>query len=246
MDNFNLGNKARVVRNTGGIGRPKAEGQPVAVTRSCGHVETINIFGDPATSTYYANQAAKACRACWGAESVAKDTAAVNAGRRIALEYKSDAQGAWAQRIRQGRAEKFGQYLRDVTELAASETRAGRLTKENAEAAIADIKAALNDLFLGAVDFDPAEFGQWSGHARWWIDARDLAEVAILALLMPDRDLMRGNGKDVDLAGVFTRVEVIQPAKPAPTQWDIEEMDAMTANQMFNNAAGFEADDNRF
>jgi hypothetical protein len=240
MDNYNLGARARIVRNTGGIGRPKAEGAPVAITRSCGHVETISIYGDPATSTYYANQQARACRACWGAEAVAKDTAAVTAGRRIALESKSESQGAWAQRIRQGRAEKFVAYLRDVIELAATEMRAGRLQKADSEAAIADIKAALNDLFLGSVDFDPEEFGQWSGHARWWIDARELTEVAILALLMPDRDVMRMRGKDVDLRGVFARVEI--PA-PAPTQWDVEEA-AMAAKPAFD--AGFEVDDNPF
>jgi hypothetical protein len=185
----------------------------------------IKIYGDPGKSRYYAAQELMDCGKCRNAVFIDEDNAAVQAGKRVALEG-SDRQVPWAQTIRSVRAAGFAEIMQGVRAIGQKLFLAKKLTAEERESGLLAAKEAIVDLMMGNCDFDPDEFGQHSGHARWWIDAKDLTNRAILGLLVPERDVMGGmfGGGDDDHSGIFI-------VKPAPVDeprdaWDREEVAA--------------------
>jgi hypothetical protein len=215
---------------TDGFTRTERDAVEVPITRRCGHEETIKIYGDPTTSRYYAAQELQDCRKCKNAVFIDEDNAAVKAGKRVALEG-SERQVPWAQTIRSVRAAAFAEYMSGARLIGQKLFLAKKLTAEQRESGLLAVKEAIIDLMMGNADFDPSEYGQHSGHARWWIDAKDLTARAIIALLLPERAILGGmfGGGDDDYSGVFMVVEA-PPAAGEPSAprdaWDREEAQA--------------------
>ena len=208
----------------GEFGQQERPAVEVSITRRCGHQETIRIFGDPGTSRYYAAQELLDCRRCVNAPLVSEDNAAVKAGKRVVLEG-SERQVEWAQTIRAARAAEYASYVGQVRGVAQRLVLAGKLTNADRDAGLLAVKEAITDLMLGQVDFDPDEFGMHAGHARWWIDHKDMASRAILALILDDRDILGGwfGGGDDDHSGAFILKAHRKPdTTPVPDAWDRE------------------------
>ncbi len=196
-----------------GVGRVDREALPVTVMRRCGHEDVIRIYGDPSKSRYYAAQELLDCSKCRNAVWVDEDSAAVASGRRVPLEGSAK-QVPWAQVIRSQRAEGFAAYMAGVRAIGQKLFIARRLDADAREAGLTAVREAIRDLMQGNLDFNPDEYGQHSGHARWWIDSKDLTPRAILGLIVPDRDVMGGlfGGGEDDHSGVFVTVD----PNPAP------------------------------
>jgi hypothetical protein len=222
--------KARGATTGGGFNRSERDAVEVGIMRRCGHEETIKIFGDPGTSRYYAAQELQDCRKCKNAVFIDEDNAAVKAGKRVALEG-SERQAPWAQTIRSVRAAAFAEYMAGARLIGQKLFLAKKLTAEQRESGLLAVKEAIVDLMMGDADFNPDEYGQHSGHARWWIDAKDLTARAIIALLVPERDVMGGmfGGDDDDYSGIFILADVApaagEPSAPRDA-WDREEAQA--------------------
>lgn len=162
----------------------------VEVTRACGHVEQLEVRGDPARSAYLDNARMRDCGRCYREKQTAADTDAITQGKRCALEG-SDRQVAWAQGIRQKRAVEFGRMLNDAT--AWAKVQAGRgdpLAVEVVRDRVRAVQGAISGLFLGKaswtlLDQDGNEALVASYQARWWIDTRELEVRDMLATLLP-------------------------------------------------------------
>jgi len=167
------------------------------IERLCGHIEVIQIFAgsNPDTSKWVQAQRDKDCRECYQAKMVEADQASVDAGKRVALEG-GPKQVPWAQSVRQGRASEMRTWLESVTAVGAGAVKAGRLSKADYDAGIADVRAGFTDLMMG-VEFSDDDYDH-SGYAKWWIDTRKDALDTIIARLLPDRDILG--------TGVFTRL----------------------------------------
>jgi len=195
------------------------------IERLCGHVEVIQIFkgSNPDTSRWVQAQRDKDCRDCYREKMAEADQAAVDAGKRVALEG-GPKQVPWAQTIRQSRAGQLRTWLDGVTQDGATAVKAGRLAKADYEATIALVRESFTDLMLG-VEFSEEDYDH-SGWAKWWIDSREWDVTQMVARLLPDRDILG--------TGVFTRlsadgwtpaedatllpVEVEQEPEPEPVQ----------------------------
>lgn len=217
--------KARGAGGSGGFNREEREAVAVPILRRCGHEEMIKIYGDPGKSRYYAAQELMDCGKCRNAVFTDEDNAAVQAGKRVALEG-SDRQVPWAQTIRSARAAGFAVIMQGCRAIGQKLFLAKKLTAEERESGLLAVKEAIVDLMMGHCDFDPDEFGQHSGHARWWIDAKDLTNRAIIGLLVPERDVMGGmfGGGDDDHSGIF--VVKATPVDEPRNAWDREEVAA--------------------
>ena len=162
----------------------------VEVTRACGHVEQLEVRGDPARSAYLDNARMRDCGRCYREKQTAADTDAVTQGKRCELEG-SERQVAWAQGIRQKRAVEFGRMLNDAT--AWAKVQAGRgdpLAVEIVRDRVRAVQGAISGLFLGKaawtlLDQDGNEALVASYQARWWIDTRELEVRDMLATLLP-------------------------------------------------------------
>jgi hypothetical protein len=162
----------------------------VEVTRACGHVEQLEVRGDPARSAYLDNARMRDCGRCYREKQTAADTDAVTQGKRCELEG-SERQVAWAQGIRQKRAVEFGRMLNDAT--AWAKVQAGRgdpLAVEVVRERVRAVQNAISGLFLGKaawtlLDQDGNEALVASYQARWWIDTRELEVRDMLATLLP-------------------------------------------------------------
>ena len=168
------------------------------ITHLCGHTATIQVFAgsNPDNSRWVQAQRDRDCRDCYTEKMVEADQAAVDAGKRVALDG-GPKQVPWAQSVRQSRASEMRTWLESVTAVGAGAVKAGRLTQAEYEAAIQDVRGAFSDLMMG-VEFSTDDYDH-SGFAKWWIDGRkDKVEEGIIARLLPDRDVLG--------TGVFTRL----------------------------------------
>lgn len=218
--------RARGAGSSGGFNQEQREAVAVPITRRCGHEETIKIYGDPGKSRYYAAQELQDCTRCRSAVFIDEDNAAVTAGKRIKLEG-SERQVPWAQTIRVTRAAGFADYMAGARLIGQKLVLANKLAAADRDAGLLAAKEAITDLMMGAADFDPDEYGQHSGNARWWIDAKDLTNRAILALLIPERDIMGGmfGAGDGDYSGIFT-LKAPAPSADPRDAWEREEVAA--------------------
>jgi hypothetical protein len=171
----------------------RSQGAPrvtqVEVTRTCGHVEMLEVRGDPARSAFLDNARLRVCGKCYRESQTERDAAAVNEGKRCALEG-SERQIAWAQSIRQKRAVEFGNALNDATAWAKGQIEKGGFTVEFGKSRTKTVQAAISDLFMGKVtwvllDQDGQEFAARSHSARWWIDTREIEPRDMIASLLP-------------------------------------------------------------
>lgn len=165
----------------------KAPTTQVEVTRSCGHVEVLEVRGDPARSTYLDNARLRECGPCYRARQTATDDAAVKEGKRCILEG-SDKQCAWAAGIRQRRAVEFGRMLNDAA--AWAKTQGDAIAPEVMKARGNLVRSTITGLFLGNVTWalinqDGYEDQVTSHAARWWIDTRELTVRDMVAALLP-------------------------------------------------------------
>ena len=218
--------RARGAGSTGGFNQEQRELVAVPITRRCGHEETIKIYGDPGKSRYYAAQELQDCTRCRSAVFIDEDDAAVTAGKRIKLEG-SERQVPWAQTIRVSRAAGFADIMAGARLIGQKLVIANKLSAADRDAGLLAAKEAIVDLMMGNCDFDPDEYGQHSGNARWWIDAKDLTNRAILALLIPERDILGGmfGGGDTDHSGIFV-LHTTAPTDQPRDAWEREEVAA--------------------
>lgn len=171
----------------------RSQGAPrvtqVEVTRTCGHVEMLEVRGDPSKSAFLDNARLRVCGKCYRESQTERDAAAVAEGKRCALEG-SERQIAWAQSIRQKRAVEFGNALNDATAWAKGQIEKGAFTVEFGKKRIKTVQQAIADLFTGKVtwrllDQEGQEFAAQSNTARWWIDTREIEPRDMIASLLP-------------------------------------------------------------
>lgn len=171
----------------------RSQGAPrvtqVEVTRTCGHVEMLEVRGDPARSAFLDNARLRVCGKCYRESQTERDAAAVAEGKRCALEG-SERQIAWAQSIRQKRAVEFGNALNDATAWAKGQIEKDAFTVEFGKKRTKTVQQAIADLFSGKVtwvllDQDGQEFAARSNTARWWIDTREIEPRDMIASLLP-------------------------------------------------------------
>jgi hypothetical protein len=171
----------------------RSQGAPrvtqVEVTRTCGHVEMLEVRGDPAKSAFLDNARLRVCGKCYRESQTERDAAAVAEGKRCALEG-SERQIAWAQSIRQKRAVEFGNALNDATAWAKGQIEKGAFTVEFGKKRTKTVQQAIADLFTGKVtwvllDQEGQEFAARSNTARWWIDTREIEPRDMIASLLP-------------------------------------------------------------
>lgn len=161
----------------------------VEVERTCGHVEMLEVRGDPARSAFLDNARLRMCGACYREAQSEKDRLAVAEGKRCKLEG-SERQVGWAQSIRQKRAVEFGTVIHESTAWAKPMMATGAFTPEFAKARNKVVLAAIGELFMGKVtwallDQDGQEFAARSDAARWWIDTREISVRDMVASLLP-------------------------------------------------------------
>lgn len=161
----------------------------VEVTRTCGHVEMLEVRGDPARSAFLDNARLRMCGACYREAQSEKDRLAVAEGKRCPLEG-SERQVGWAQSIRQKRAVEFGNVLHESTAWAKPMVETGAFTPEFAKKRTKVVQQAIADLFSGKVtwtllDQNGQEFAACSNTARWWIDTREIEPRDLVASLLP-------------------------------------------------------------
>jgi hypothetical protein len=171
----------------------RARGGPqvteVEITRACGHAEFVEVRGDPTRSAYLDNARLRLCKTCYREAQTQRDTAAVNEGRRCALDG-SERQISWAQGIRQRRAVEFGQALNDAKAWAQAHIESGVFSNEFVRDRIRTAQTALALVFAGKVtwlfvDAGGHEFTSKSDQARWWIDTRELLAREVIAWVCP-------------------------------------------------------------
>ena len=161
----------------------------VEVERTCGHVEMLEVRGDPAQSAFLDNARLRMCGKCYRESQTERDRQAVSEGKRCELDG-SQKQVAWAQSIRQKRAVEFGNALNDATAWAKGQIEQGAFTADFVKARNKVVLAAIGELFMGKVtwallDQDGQEFAAQSDSARWWIDTRELSVRDMVASLLP-------------------------------------------------------------
>jgi hypothetical protein len=129
----------------------RSQGAPrvtqVEVTRTCGHVEMLEVRGDPARSAFLDNARLRVCGKCYRQSQTERDAAAVAEGKRCALEG-SERQIAWAQSIRQKRAVEFGNALNDATAWAKGQIEKGGFTVEFGKKRTKTVQQAIADFVL--------------------------------------------------------------------------------------------------
>lgn len=172
----------------------RSRGEPqvtqVEITRACGHVETLEVRGDPARSAYLDNARMRDCSKCYRQKQTEADGQAVAEGKRCELDG-SEKQVAWASGVRQRRAVEFGRAINDATAWAKEVMAKGDpLTLAVAKARTRVAQQAISDLFLGKVtwgllDQDGNEVEVDSGRARFWIDTRELEARDFIAAMLP-------------------------------------------------------------
>ena len=167
------------------------------ITHLCGHTATIQVFAgsNPDNSRWVQAQRDRDCRDCYTEKMVEADQAAVDAGKRVALDG-GPKQVPWAQSVRQARASELRTWLESVTAVGAGAVKAERLTQAEFTETLADVRGAFSDLMMG-VEFSDEDYDH-SGYAKWWIDSRKDPLDGIIARLLPDRDVLG--------TGVFTRL----------------------------------------
>lgn len=222
----------------------RSRGEPqvtqVEITRACGHVETLEVRGDPARSTFLDNARMRDCATCYRQKQTAADTQAIAEGKRCELDG-SEKQVAWASGVRQRRAVEFGRAINDAAAWAKEVMAKGdSLTLAVAKARTKVVQQAISDLFLGKVTWqllnqDGDEVEVDSGTARFWIDTRELELRDFVAAMLPQfrwesyRDwepMFRDEAEDgpIDDAEEFVAPAPVAapaaaksaPAKPAP------------------------------
>ena len=161
----------------------------VEVERTCGHVEMLEVRGDPAQSAFLDNARLRMCGKCYRESQTERDRQAVSEGKRCELDG-SQKQVAWAQSIRQKRAVEFGNALNDATAWAKGQIEKGAFTADFVKARNKVVLAAIGELFMGKVtwallDQDGQEFAAQSDSARWWIDTREMEPRDMIASLLP-------------------------------------------------------------
>ena len=172
----------------------RSRGEPqvtqVEITRACGHVETLEVRGDPARSAYLDNARMRDCGTCYRQKQTAADTQAIAEGKRCELDG-SEKQVAWASGVRQRRAVEFGRAINDAAAWAKEVMAKGdSLTLAVAKARTKVVQQAISDLFLGKVTWqllnqDGDEVEVDSGTARFWIDTRELELRDFVAAMLP-------------------------------------------------------------
>jgi hypothetical protein len=216
----------------------RSRGEPqvtqVEITRACGHVETLEVRGDPARSAYLDNARMRDCSKCYRQKQTEADGQAVAEGKRCELDG-SEKQVAWASGVRQRRAVEFGRAINDAAAWAKEVMAKGdALTLAVAKARTKVAQQAISDLFLGKVtwgllDQDGNEVEVDSGRARFWIDTRELELRDFVAAMLPQfrwesyRDwepLFRAQAEDgpIDDAEEYVAPPPPAPAKPAPAK----------------------------
>ena len=206
----------------------------VEVERTCGHVEVLEVRGDPSRSAFLDNARMRDCSKCYRQKQTEADGQAVAEGKRCELDG-SEKQVAWASGVRQRRAVEFGRAINDAAAWAKEAMAKGdALTLAVAKARTKVAQQAISDLFLGKVtwgllDQDGNEVEVDSGRARFWIDTRELELRDFVAAMLPQfrwesyRDwepLFRDEAEDgpIDDAEEFVApapAPAPAPAKPA-------------------------------
>lgn len=161
----------------------------VEVERTCGHVEMLEVRGDPSRSAFLDNARLRQCGPCYRESQTERDRQAVAEGKRCELDG-SQKQVAWAQSIRQKRAVEFGNVLHESGAWTKPLVASGGLTADFVKARNKVVLSAIGELFMGKVtwallDQDGQEFAARSDSARWWIDTRELSVRDMVASLLP-------------------------------------------------------------
>lgn len=212
---------------------PQQRVTSVEVERACGHVEVLEVRGDPTRSTYLDNARLRDCAPCYRAKQTAADEQAVVDGKRCTLDG-TEKQIAWAQGVRQRRALDFGKALGEAVAWAkvqAGNAKSG-ITIDFAKQRTTIVQGAIADLFKGGVTWallnqDGDEIEVSSNSARWWIDTRELAVRDLIAALTPQfaweryrdweplfRDIV---SVEDDAPDAFEGMNVV-PAAPVPSR----------------------------
>lgn len=196
---------------------PRASGKDrdrkdVLITRACGHDETIQAWSD--TGAYIDRQRELECANCYRARTERADAEAVRAGKRQKLAG-TDKQVSWAAGIRQRRAVAFGKLYEDVVASAQLAEKSRRYAQADIEGGVKEIRAAIEDIMQGRVEWDGEDGVLRSDEARWWIETRRVTERVLLAGIVETRS--------IDEAGpgwssLFVPVDpLVEPSAPPVT-----------------------------
>lgn len=162
----------------------------VEVERTCGHVEVLEVRGDPSRSAFLDNARLRECGRCYRERQTKVDGQAVDEGKRAPLQG-SEKQIAWASSVRQKRAVEFGNAIHHGAAWVKAEmARDTTITLALAKARTKVMQQAISDLFLGKVtwallDQDGNEVEVDSDQARFWIDTRELEARDFIAAMLP-------------------------------------------------------------
>lgn len=167
-----------------GGGAMERERKDLLILRACGHEETIQAWSD--TGSYIDRQREMECAACYRARSERADGEAVRLGKRAKMSG-TDKQSAWAAGIRQRRAVAFGKLYEDVVASAQLAEKSRRYPQADIEGGVKEIRAAIEDIMMGRVEWDGEDGVLRSDEAKWWIETRRVPERTLIAGIVETR-----------------------------------------------------------
>lgn len=149
------------------------------VTRSCGHVEQVDLQG-----VRYQSQVAQRlererqrdCRDCYRARTVKADLDAEAAGKRAVLEG-SDRQVDWARSLRQRRATELHQWLQRITTIGDDLVARAFINAARRDQVLQMAREAIVHAMKGG-------FPE-SQTARFWIESRTETPIAFASVIFP-------------------------------------------------------------